>query len=245
MQKKDAELLIDLFQPGDLLFGLEKEARALFYHELKSKLALMKAKHHYVTIDEIVKPMEPYYIYGDELRMSPLREESSPVKNHARVLISSPSFIEISTLPLSPCSKEHSKIMVSCFLAIEHYPGKIHFCLDGINFDKTRRNTRVNKNDYHSYTSNELRYIAIHYDTIKDKVQFYRNGCCVDPPWILEGMRPEQWLENYYEDYTQLQPIAQNHVLAPKKLVFIDDEQHEGIDLSVESEHKRIKVKSH
>lgn len=238
MQKNTSDKLIDSFQPGDLLFGLENEARDLFYCDLKSKLTKLNAKYHYVTLDEIVKPMEPYYIYDDDLRMSPLKEESSPVRNHAQVLLSSPSFTDISHQDLSPCSKEHSKIMVSCFLAIENYPGMIHFCLDGLDYKKMESN---------SYTSNELRYVANNFAKLKHKVAFYRNGYRVDPPWILEELSPVEWLENNKKAEYHPEPVVQAQNLAPRKLFFTheDNQPQSGIDHSKEPDNKRIRVESH
>lgn len=244
MHLKEADNLIDLFQPGDLLFGLENEARDLFYSELKSKLTIMKAKHSYVTLDEIVKPIEPYYIYGDDLGMSPLRDADSPVKKHAQVLLASTGFTEIVNLPLSPCSKEHKKIMVSCFLAIEHYPGMIHFCLDGLNLNKVRGNSKLNKKLFNGYTSSELRYIARNYTEIEQKVIFYKNGRRVEAPWVLEGISPGTWLENYQEEEHQATPALENQMFAQRKLFFMDDaaEKHESVEETVEPNIKRARI---
>ena len=208
-----------------------------FYSDLKLKLKNLEAKYHYVTLDEIVKPIEPYYIYGDDLRMSPVKGESSPVRNHAQVLLSSSSFTDISNQELSPCTKERSKIMVSCFLAIENYPGMIHFCLDGLDFSKMESS---------GYTSNELRYVANNYSKIKHKIVFYKNGNRVDPPWVLEGLSPVEWLEHYQKEKYHPEPVLQAQNLAPRKLFFTNEENqlHDGIDHSMEPDNKRIRVES-
>ncbi len=244
MQKTISSKLVDQFQPGDLLFGLEKEARYQFVDELKLKLKMLHAKHHYVTLDEIVRPLEPYYVYHDQLSMSPVKGESSPVKNHAQVLLSSPCFTDITDQTLSPSSKERSKLLVSCYLAIENYPGMIHFCLDGLDLNKTRHGRKQNHKGYNSYTSSELRYVAINYDQLKHKICFYKHGLRVNPPWITEELSPQEWLQDYREEYAQAESTHQPESIARRNLFLADEEDAltNNDELSMEADLKKMRV---
>ncbi len=87
--------LIDSFEPGDFLFGLEECVRELYYGDLRAKLVQVGAKYLCATIDDIIKPIETFYIYEDQLTMSPLAQQSSPIRDYGRMLLSTTAFTEI------------------------------------------------------------------------------------------------------------------------------------------------------
>ncbi len=202
--------LINAFEPGDLLFGLEKEARAQFHQDLKRKLIAMGSKYDFVTIDEMIKPVESYYLYGNSDVPDPFEQQPSPVKRHCRLWAAAPAYDAIAQQPSSPDTKERQKILLSDEIAIEHAPGKIHFCLDGIDLAK----------HYDSYTSHELIYIAKHYQSLAHKVIFYKKGEPVVAPWIEISQSPEEWLLANNPIKQPAKICIQSHKPTPIKLLF-------------------------
>jgi len=210
MQENKLTGLINAFEPGDLLFGLEKEARVRFHQELKNKLIKLGAKYDFVTIDEMIKPLESYYLYGNTDDPDPLEQQPSPVKRHCRLWASSPEYDAINQQPSSPDTKEHRKILLSDQIAIEHAAGKIHFCLDGIDLIKYPD----------SYTSHELIYIATHFGTLSHKVIFYKKGEPVSAPWDELSQSPEEWLQMHNKNFRPAKVCVKTHKTLPVKLVF-------------------------
>lgn len=186
--------LIDSFEPGDFLFGLEECVREIYYYDLREKLMKVGATYHFVTVDDLIKPLEADYIYDDHVTLSPLDEQPSPVNNYGRLLLSTAAFTEISSQVSSPTKKEKNKLVLACLLALEHHTKKIHFCLDRLDLNKVRSRRPENRKYYEGFTSHELRYIASHYQDLGPKVLFYLGGEQVPPPWEVQGLSPDEWL---------------------------------------------------
>jgi hypothetical protein len=223
MQKMNRPGLLEAFEPGDFLFGLEKQARAYYYDALRLKLITLQAKYQFVTIDDLVKPLEADYIYGNNPSSSPLAKQCSPVRNHGRLLLSSPAFSEVTQRFSSPSTQERNKIIISCLIAIQNQSGKIHFCLDGIDLNKARNNHPSYRQEYNSFTSFELRYIAKHYQDISNKVLFYMSGERVEAPWDAVGQEPAAWLATSPAPQLQAEEPMQGRNALARRLTFIDD----------------------
>lgn len=224
MQINNVKSLVEAFEPGDLLFGLENEARALFYQDLKSKLQSMGSKYDFITIDEIVKPLESYYLYGEMDEPDPLERQLSPIRNHGRLWVDSPEYLAIENHPSSPSSKERQKILLSDKIAIDNARGKIHFCLDG--FDPSHQTE--------SFTLDELRHIALNFQSLRHKVIFYRNGMPVVSPWDEKNITPEDWLKN--QCIARPQVPRDNHAIATKRIKLVFEDEPTGASLSLDSE---------
>lgn len=189
--------LIEDFKANDLLFGLEKEARALYRTALESKLKLITTRQEtYLTVDDINKKLSPYLIFARHYRESPFKAMESPVRTHAANWLKNttlhPSMADL--LEDSP-ARENLKFLQSCKVALAAYPGKIRFCLDGLMMDSVRNPTHQ---AYNSYTSEELRYVAINWEQLANKVVFYMHGQRVDAPWGQQ--QPTTWLRDYQLD---------------------------------------------
>ncbi|MDQ2994270.1 MAG: hypothetical protein M3R00_04900 [Pseudomonadota bacterium] len=226
MREKKSYALLDAFEPGDLLFGLEDEARVLFHQDLKDKLMRLNSKYNFVTIDELIKPLESEYFFNNSVDNSLLETQSSPVKKHGQLFLNSHELHDIIQQPASPDTQEQRKFMLSCQMAIDNALGKIHFCLDGLNLNTVRNINSANRKHYHSFTSEELRYIAKHYQRLSSKVLFYRNGEYAESPWASQSQFPEEWLRN-----VGTSPIENDRsfddIRKRKKLHFTDDAPEE------------------
>ncbi len=204
MKKEKSDLVSD-FKEGDFLYGLEDEARAHCYGDVFSQLVESQAKYTFVTIDEINSELAPIF-FKKQYTMSPLRECKTPVRNHGAFLLSQEAFHPRTPedLPGSE-QKLRYKQLRSCLAGITDCPGKIRFCLDGLEeFDKVRNPDYIK--EYNSYTSNELRYIAHNFNDFKDKIVFYLKGIRVDSPWVEDGQSPEEWLDSYGSKAQLLSP---------------------------------------
>jgi len=196
MQLQETETLLEAFQPGDLLYGQEKRARKIYYPRLLKKLQAVQAKHQYVTIDEVNKPLEAHIFYANDYRTSPLRELPTPVKNHGVSLLSSEAFCPSQADILgSPTLISNRKFILACQFAIMNCTGTIHFCLDGLDLHDVR--DPDSQKGYNSFTAQELRFIANNFEILKNKVKFYLEGNRVLSPWEAEQKTPEDWLISY------------------------------------------------
>lgn len=196
MQLKETQTLVEAFQAGDLLYGQEKRARQVYYPKLLRKLQEAQAKHHYVTIDEVNKPLEAQIFYSDNYRTSPLRQLPTPVRNHGMSLLSSEAFCPSLADNLgSPTLISNRKFILACQFAIINCAGTIHFCLDGLDLNEVRDPDC--QRGYNSFTAQELRFIANNFESLKGKVKFYLEGNRVLSPWEAEKKSPENWLISY------------------------------------------------
>lgn len=203
----DREKLIEDFEEGDLLYGLEKEARNRFRNAIEEKIKSDRLNNRpervnkkiYITIDDIHDDVMQPVFFNDEygIRITPLE---TPPRLHMREFLKPgnplhPSLaVKNETLFDSPDSK---KLAASCKLALITHKTKIRFCLDGLNMDALRNPGHRN---FRGFTSQELRYCAINWDNnklkLRDRVVFYLDGQRVEAPWA-KSSSPMMWLKSY------------------------------------------------
>lgn len=195
MQNNEFETLLQAFQPGDLLYGLEKHARRLYRKQIEAKLASMQATYPYLTIDEYNNPLTEAIFSSNEQLMSPLQKLSTPIKNYGLSLLLDEKFRPGMAANLPTPERFDRRIILSCQFAILNCRGTIHFCLDGLKLNELRNpDCRV---AYNSFTAQELRFIADNFESVKGKVKFYLGGKRVLSPWEAEQKTPDSWLMSY------------------------------------------------
>lgn len=193
MNKENCDLIRD-FKEGDLLYGLENEARVYSYDELLGQLKAANAKYTFITQDDINRQLGSI-IFESNYSMSPLRGCQTPVKEHAAFILQHDKFHPRTPESVVKSEKKlYRKQLYSCLAGILNCKGKIRFCLDGIDMMEVRN---PDCSRYKSYTSKELRFIARRYAELSDKVVFYFKGMQVEAPWVEESLSPEVWLKSY------------------------------------------------
>jgi hypothetical protein len=245
MHKNDTQPLLQAFQAGDLLYGLEKEARRHYRKAIEQKLKSMETKHLYLTIDELNKPLEESLFYSSNYATSPLRTLSSPVRKHGQALLSSPNFRPALADSLPSPERCDRKIILACEFAILDCAGTIHFCLDGLKLDEVR-NPDCGK-EYNSFTAQELRFIADNFETVKGKVKFYLGGNPVLSPWEADEQSPASWLMDYRpslaakKERTAAAKLDPAHIT--QTLMFLCDSppNQKGVDLTPDRPSRRLK----
>lgn len=184
--------LIKSFQPGDLLYGLEKEARAQFREFLEKKFAGSKPGVPYLTIDDINKELSPEYMFSPETD-SPKRspKQYHPIVEAHRLAWERNEKYAPSKINKVSKNRENKAFSFSCKVALLSHTQKIHFCLDY--FDSEAIRNKDHK-DYKSFTSKELRLCVKEWNQLKDRVVFYFAGEICKPPWGI--MQPIAWLND-------------------------------------------------
>lgn len=165
--------LLENFQAGDLIYGLEDKRRPV-REALERRFADVP-----ITIDQLNNVILGQKNIPDNAKFSDeiIKNYHSAIGNYKKQI--EKGFTE-------------KAISQACKASLLHY--NVHFILDGLTlasaFDKTAAH-------YQSYTSKEIRCAIKNLDKIADKVKFYH----VEHEYDLSGspMRPKKTHESYKE----------------------------------------------
>ncbi len=211
-----SDLLVN-FKPGDLLFGLEKEARYTYRPYILAKFEELDTDHTYITIDDINRELGEY-IFNPEAQTDNIDKTilHGMVSTHLVFWNDNPNFTITMIKEKDDDAREKKALIYSCKVALLSHPDKIHFCLD--NFDiEAIRNTR-HKN-YKSFTSKELRLCAKKWEAIRHRVEFYDDGNKCAAPWgensSLEWLKEESPTIQF-EDSTQFDLSSDSALKTPR-----------------------------
>jgi len=193
--------LIKDFEPGDLLYGLERD-RELYRPELEQKLTPHFEGSVLLTIDDIHSKLSKV-IYNQHFQTtSPntallkAQKYESPMRSHLSTWILDENFTLIANSPTKILVQDdHDRIngviRDGCLNALLNTKGTIRFCLDTFNTDDARL---PNSTNYQSFTSIELRFAAENWMQINHHVVFYLHGEQCKAPWGTNDA--QAWLEN-------------------------------------------------
>lgn len=186
-----SELVVN-FEAGDLLFGLEEEARALYYQIIRTKLLQTGATTLFITVDDINKELSADYMF-DAISASPKNKQKEYdvfVLKHLNSWKENEKFAPKMITDKGE-ARESKAFIYSCKVALLTHSSKIHFCLDFFQPEAIRNKAH---NNYKSYTSKELRLCAKNWEQVNNRVIFYLDGMKCSPPW---GERePIEWLND-------------------------------------------------
>lgn len=181
--------LLREFNPGDLLYGLEKEAREPFREDIEKKLLKLGVNELYITIDDINKILTAEIMNSPEIE-SPsetLQKFDRVVESHLRFWKANPKY-DPSKINEVGDARYNKAIIYSCKVALLSHTQKIHFCLDHFQSEAIRDDDHEH---HKSFTAKELRLCVKNWELIKNRVIFYHDGMICPPPWGNE--RPLDW----------------------------------------------------
>lgn len=242
-KKFNQSALYQSFKAGDLLYG-RHETRKKYMSELSEKINYT----HNITTNQYNNSI---CINGEiNAFRKDLINERNPeaAEKYYHYLLTNrnyqkftPEKIEASALKdRSLRSKSFLLMLYSCRAAIECPQfSTIHFCLDGvdlknvqekirppINTDKVKKPAAI---DYRITTS-ELRFIYKNWETLKEKVKFYRDGAIVECPWEAS---PEEWAKNFLTSAQAKEKLD----LIPKPLSKWEERRQSYTQMSVPIAH--------
>ncbi len=188
----DKSDLVLNFEAGDLLYGLEKEARDLYYEFIRLQLSKSDSPISFITVDDINKELSAEYMFGAEAE-SPKNKQTqynALVQRHLDSWKAHEKFAPKMIIEKDE-ARESKAFIYSCKVALLTHSSKIHFCLDFFQLEAIRNKAHDN---YKSYTSKELRLCAKNWEQVNNRVIFYLDGMRCSPPW---GERePIEWLND-------------------------------------------------
>ncbi len=181
--------LLRAFNPGDLLYGLEKEAREPFREDIEKKLLKLGVNEPYITIDDINNILFPAILNNTELKSpnTPPQQYDKLVASHLHFWKENPKY-DPSKIKDVGDARDNRAIIYSCKVALLSHAQKIHFCLDHFQSEAIRDDDHEH---HKSFTAKELRLCVKNWELIKNRVIFYHNGMICSPPWGNE--RPLDW----------------------------------------------------
>lgn len=182
--------LVKNFEAGDLLYGLQKEARDLYYEIIRLQLNKSDSTISFITVDDINKELSAEYIFGAKVE-SPKNTQTqyNPlVQRHLNSWKAHEKFAPEKITDEGEARADKAFIY-SCKVALLTHSSKIHFCLDFFQTEAIRNSAYKN---YKSYTSKELRLCAKNWEQVKNRVVFYMDGMRCSPPW--GERKPLDWL---------------------------------------------------
>ncbi|MBX9586953.1 MAG: hypothetical protein K2X50_06815 [Gammaproteobacteria bacterium] len=209
----DKSDLVKHFEAGDLLFGLENEARALYYEIIRLQLSKSDSTILFITVDDINKELSAEYMFGAEAE-SPKNKQTQYNAFAQRHLDSWKAHKKFAPKMITEKGEARADkaFIYSCKVALLTHSSKIHFCLDFFQPEAIRNKAHDN---YKSYTSKELRLCAKNWEQVKNRVVFYMDGMRCSPPW---GERePLEWL-NDKSSMTQSSDLDQSSPLPEASL---------------------------
>jgi hypothetical protein len=240
--------LVQNFKEGDLLYGF-KDVRSQFRPYIENRITSKN-----ITIDDYNNPLlhkfldDAYYFLPQlkdidnesainfltkEYQLDQAQQEYiTHILSHQKL---SPRNEDIKPKRAERKSiedyREEVKLRRLCKAALT-WPNKtIHFCLDMLMEEQaiTKWGLEKNKID-NGFTDAELRWLYKNWETVKDKVTFYKKGERCEAPWA--GEKAAYWTEHYKKGSFYTQAVAEQkpvqkdeHKLKGKgKRLFVGDD---------------------